>query len=416
MINAFLYLTINVVIYFIISTSLLYVVSDVFFANVFLIVILILALINFISQYNIKYKRYVRKSLSFTYFILFVVLLIPINNIAKFHFVGAWLLLGYILSNELFSTTHSKMKLQFKFSFCILSIMVLLAIYFNCCMLALKQVFIYIIMYYILAISINRCLRDEENVVDKKQYYFKILIELTSALTIICIIYFTKCYKYILDIFLIIFDKVMQVFKIISSKIMIFLYFILRKFWEFLLIFKKDVKPQEIIRYEEKINKQRELLINIKKEPVEIIKCENHYEIFILIVILVLISGLLIWLYISNKKRVKNDKSITIVREKIKDSDKQSKKKKLFMNNVELVRYYYRKMLKSIKKRKIIKLSKNDTTLDINKKLIVKDYNKTSLLNIRKIYLKARYSDLELSREDVKNIKREINTNIKSNS
>jgi hypothetical protein len=72
-------------------------------------------------------------------------------------------------------------------------------------------------------------------------------------------------------------------------------------------------------------------------------------------------------------------------------------------NYIEYIRYYYQRFMK-LSINKGIKIENNDTTKDINVKASSK-YKGPSLEGLRDIYLRARYSDNECSKEDTKKVK-----------
>ena len=68
----------------------------------------------------------------------------------------------------------------------------------------------------------------------------------------------------------------------------------------------------------------------------------------------------------------------------------------------EQVRFFYRRYLEKLKN-KDIEIAKSDTSFDINKK--AKEVFNHSIDDIRKIYIRCRYGNKKVTKEDVDNIK-----------
>ncbi len=99
--------------------------------------------------------------------------------------------------------------------------------------------------------------------------------------------------------------------------------------------------------------------------------------------------------------------SYTEEREFMKKTNKKKRRRWFFREKYpedlkEQVRFFYRRYLEKLKN-KDIEIAKSDTSFDINKK--AKEVFNHGIDDIRKIYIRCRYGNKKVTKEDVDNIK-----------
>ena len=112
-------------------------------------------------------------------------------------------------------------------------------------------------------------------------------------------------------------------------------------------------------------------------------------------------------LIMKSSTRQYSDISYTEEREFIRDTSRKKRRRWFFREKYpvdlrEQVRFFYRKYLEKLK-RENVNILKSDTSLDVNQK--AREILDHGIDDLRKIYIKCRYSKEEITEEDVDNIK-----------
>lgn len=133
-----------------------------------------------------------------------------------------------------------------------------------------------------------------------------------------------------------------------------------------------------------------------------VVDMKIYYIIGIVIVLVILIIIIIKLFKLQYKKESKNA-DFAEKKEYVKVEHEHKNKTKIYSHFKrgsfrDKIRYYYYKLMKDCSKRSI-DIKKCDTTHDINKKA-ASSFNTEYLKDMRKIYLKARYTDTECTKEE----------------
>ncbi|NLX62006.1 MAG: hypothetical protein GXZ06_05750 [Tissierellia bacterium] len=174
-------------------------------------------------------------------------------------------------------------------------------------------------------------------------------------------------------------------------------------------------------RYIEKIKKDPELLSIVISKMEDIkkdLKLEEIVEEAVVLdfTILKIISALILFIIVAfivyrlimrTSTKIYSTISYTEEREFMKKTNKKKRRRWFFREKYpedlrEQVRFFYRRYLEKLKN-KDIEIAKSDTSFDINKK--AKEVFNHGIDDIRKIYIRCRYGNKKVTKEDVDNIK-----------
>lgn len=177
----------------------------------------------------------------------------------------------------------------------------------------------------------------------------------------------------------------------------------------------RNVPPKEVNNNQKKIEGiDLSKLINPKKGKPSKIVIILGYVISAVVTIVVAVIGIAIVYMLLNRlminvKKLKNSDKVTFVFNEIGENEKKENEKRenvisrrIFLSSRDKVRKIYKKKVKSYKKRGA-SIKQNLTVNDIEKEILDKTNNNIDYIS--NIYEKARYSNQEISKEDLEGLK-----------